>query len=134
MSGYVLWRAFDRMSLKDKAADQLLRDAIATIDLERGRGVRSFPIRDPEAQTAMVAHVIPIRLSARDIFLRCAAVLAMTPVAAPQAPRVELVLPMVWIPRLLSVVPYFAVLVGLWKAHGVVAQTMALPAPGLRWS
>src|SRR6516225_8559403 len=39
----------------------------------------------------MVAHVVPIRLSARDIFLRCAAVLAMTPVAAPQAPPVDLV-------------------------------------------
>jgi DNA-binding CsgD family transcriptional regulator len=39
----------------------------------------------------MVAHVIPIRLSARDIFLRCAAVLAIMPVAAPQAPPIELV-------------------------------------------
>jgi hypothetical protein len=39
----------------------------------------------------MVAHTIPIRLSARDIFLRCAAVLALTPVARPQAPPVELV-------------------------------------------
>ena len=39
----------------------------------------------------MVAHVIPIRLSARDVFVRCAAVLAMTPVTAPQAPPIELV-------------------------------------------
>jgi DNA-binding CsgD family transcriptional regulator len=39
----------------------------------------------------MVAHVIPVRLSARDVFLRCAAVLAITPVSAPQAPPVELV-------------------------------------------
>jgi hypothetical protein len=28
LTGYVYWRAEDRMSLKDKAADQLLRDAI----------------------------------------------------------------------------------------------------------
>ena len=91
MTGHVVWRAFGRVSLKDKAADRLLRDAIAMIDSEPARSVRSFPARDPEAETAMVAHIIPIRLSARDIFLRCAAVLAMTPVAAPKAPPVELV-------------------------------------------
>jgi DNA-binding CsgD family transcriptional regulator len=77
--------------LNDEAADQLLRDAITTINLEEGRGVRSFPVRDPEAQTTLVAHVIPIRLSARDIFVRCAAVLVLTPVTRPQAPPVELV-------------------------------------------
>ncbi len=31
-----------------------------------------------------------------------------------------------WIPRLLAIVPFIAVLVGLWKAHRVVAETMAL--------
>jgi hypothetical protein len=89
MSGYIRWRARDRVSLKDSVADHLLRDAIAIIARESGSGVRSFPVRDAEA--LMVAHVIPIRLSARDIFLRCAAVLAMTPVTPPQAPPVELV-------------------------------------------
>ena len=39
----------------------------------------------------MVAHVVPIRLSARDIFVRCAAALVLTPVTLPQAPPVELV-------------------------------------------
>ena len=91
MTGYVHWRAFDRVSLKDRAADQLLRGAIAIIDSEKGSGVRSFPIRDAEVESTMVAHVIPVRLSARDIFLRCAGVLAMTPVTAPRAPPVELV-------------------------------------------
>ena len=91
MTAYVRWRAFDRVSLKDVGADRLLRDAIAMIDSDSRSGVRSFPVRDAHAETTMVAHVIPIRLSARDIFLRCAAVLAMTPVTAPQAPPVELV-------------------------------------------
>jgi len=53
--------------------------------------VRSFPVRDTGAETMMVAHVVPIRLSARDIFVRCAAVLVLTPVTLPQAPPVELV-------------------------------------------
>jgi DNA-binding CsgD family transcriptional regulator len=53
--------------------------------------VRSFPVRDTGAEAIMVAHVIPIRLSARDIFVRCAAALVLTPVTQPQAPPVELV-------------------------------------------
>ena len=69
----------------------MLRDAIATIDLAGGPGVRSFPVRDTGAEAMMVAHVVPIRLSARDIFVRCAAVLVLTPVTLPQAPPVELV-------------------------------------------
>ena len=91
MTGYVEWRARDRVSMSDRAADQLLRDAIATIDLTGGSSVRSFPVRDMNADVMMVAHVVPIRLSARDIFVRCSAVLILTPVALPQAPPVELV-------------------------------------------
>ena len=91
MTGFVQWRAFGFVSLKDKAADQLLRDAIAIVNSETGLGVRSFPVHGADAEGTRVAHVIPIRLSARDIFLRCAAVLALTPATAPQAPPVELV-------------------------------------------
>jgi DNA-binding CsgD family transcriptional regulator len=90
LTGYVQWRAQDRVSLKDKSADSLLRDAIAAIDLAGG-GVRSFPVRDAGAEAMMVAHVVPIRLSARDVFVRCTAVLVLTPVTLPQAPPVELV-------------------------------------------
>jgi hypothetical protein len=56
-----------------------------------GGAVRSFPVRDTGAEAMMVAHVVPIRLSARDIFVRCAAALILTHVTAPQAPPVELV-------------------------------------------
>jgi DNA-binding CsgD family transcriptional regulator len=91
LTGYVHWRAQDRVSLKDRAANQLLRDAIAAIDVPGGAGVRSFPVRDTGAEAMMVAHVVPIRLSARDIFVRCAAAFVLTPVTLPQAPPVELV-------------------------------------------
>jgi DNA-binding CsgD family transcriptional regulator len=90
LTGSIRWRAQDRVSLKDRAADVLLRDAIAAIDLTGG-SVRSFSVRDTNAEAMMVAHVIPIRLSARDIFARCAAALILTPVTQPQAPPVELV-------------------------------------------
>jgi hypothetical protein len=90
LTSYVHWRAQDRVSLKDRGADNLLRDAVAAIDVA-GSSVRSFPVRDAGAEAMMVAHVVPIRLSARDIFVRCAAVLVLTPVTLPQAPPVELV-------------------------------------------
>jgi hypothetical protein len=68
----------------------MLRDAIAAIDVAGG-AVRSFPVRDADTQAMMVAHVVPFRLSARDIFVRCATALVLTPVTLPQAPPVELV-------------------------------------------
>jgi DNA-binding CsgD family transcriptional regulator len=91
LTGFVRWRAFDKVSMKDKGADQFLRDAVATIDSEGRPNVCSFPARDTDAEVTMVAHVIPIRLSARDIFVRCFAVLVLTPTTRPQAPPVELV-------------------------------------------
>ncbi len=42
------------------------------------------------------------------------------------AVRRDLKQPLARIPRLLAAVPFVAVLVGLWKAHAVVAETMAL--------
>jgi len=51
--------------------------------------VRSFPVRN--ADSAMIAHVVPIRGSARDIFSLCAAMLMLTPVTRPEAPSVELI-------------------------------------------
>ena len=85
------WRAHDRVVLSDKAADQLLSDALTTINHARGSCVRSFPVRDAQASVTRVAHVVPVCLSARDIFSRCVAVLALTPVTLPQAPPIELV-------------------------------------------
>jgi DNA-binding CsgD family transcriptional regulator len=87
-SAEIHWRAQDAIGLVDRAADKLLRNAIATIDLSSG-GVRSFPVRNGAA--TLVAHVIPVRLSARDIFARCIAVLTLTPMSAPEAPPIELV-------------------------------------------
>ena len=88
-SDYLIWRAFDRVRLKDNAADLQLHNAIA--DSPSAAGVRSFPMRNEGGSNLMVAHIIPIRLSARDIFVRCAFVFAIMPLTRPQAPPVELV-------------------------------------------
>jgi DNA-binding CsgD family transcriptional regulator len=48
-------------------------------------------MRNEGGSNLRVAHIIPIRLSARDIFVRCAFVFAIMPLTRPQAPPVELV-------------------------------------------
>lgn len=88
LSGFVLSRANERIALRDSRADALLRDAIGTVNQDDTACVRSFPVRNADA--AMIAHVLPIRGSARDIFFRCAAMLMLTPVTRPAAPPVEL--------------------------------------------
>jgi DNA-binding NarL/FixJ family response regulator len=88
LNGFIQWRADDRIMLKDARADALLRKAIATADQGHVPSRRSFPVRNAEA--AMIAHVVPIRGSARDILFRCAAMLILTPVSRPEAPSLEL--------------------------------------------
>ncbi len=90
LSGLICWRAHDRIVVEDRAADKLFHDAIESVSLPAA-SVRSFPVRGTNGGANMVAHVIPVRLAARDIFVRCAAALILTPVCAPNAPPVELV-------------------------------------------
>jgi DNA-binding CsgD family transcriptional regulator len=91
LTDHIRWRAQDRVSLKDLIADALFRQAVTTLTMEHVAPVRSFAVRGADANAAMVAHVIPIRGVVRDIFMRCAGVLVVTPVTLPQAPPVELV-------------------------------------------
>ena len=89
LGDFIGWRAKDRIALKDARADTLLRDAIAMAHRDDTSAVRSFPVRNED--TAMIAHVVPIRGSARDIFSHCAAMMMLTPVTRPEAPSVELI-------------------------------------------
>jgi DNA-binding CsgD family transcriptional regulator len=89
LSGFIQWRARDQIAMTDAAADALLRDAIATAGQDDTPSVRSFPVRD--AGSAMIAHVVPIRGLARDVFSRSAAMLMLTPVTRPEAPSVDLI-------------------------------------------
>jgi DNA-binding CsgD family transcriptional regulator len=88
----VHWRSADRVTLKDRRADEMLSEALARIALNDNGGVRSFPVRDQVTDVLMVGHVVPIRFSARDIFARSSAVFILMPVAAPSSPPVELVM------------------------------------------
>jgi DNA-binding CsgD family transcriptional regulator len=91
LTEHVRWHAQDRVSLKDSSADALFRQAVEALNIINVAPVCSFAVRGAAANAAMVAHIIPIRRSARDIFVRWAGVLVITPVTLPQAPPVELV-------------------------------------------
>jgi DNA-binding CsgD family transcriptional regulator len=91
LSAYVRWRAHDRVSLIDGAADSLLRHAMDALNHDHVGAPRSFAARSSDGAGPMIANLVPIRGAARDIFVRCAAVLVMTPVGSPQAPATELV-------------------------------------------
>lgn len=90
LSGFLRWLARDRVCFADRAADRLLRDAMASTNA-RNPGPSSFPVRGARGEATLIAHVIPVRRSARDIFTRCATALVLTPVSRPQAPPAELV-------------------------------------------
>ena len=92
MVNLVHWRSADRVTLKDRRADEMLTEALARIALNDNGGVRSFPVRDSITDALMVGHVVPIRYSARDIFARSTAIFVLMPIAAPTSPPVELVM------------------------------------------
>jgi DNA-binding CsgD family transcriptional regulator len=91
LSEHVRWLARHRVSLKDPGADALFGQAVATLDAENAPPARSFAVRGAQAAATRIAHVIPVRGAARDIFTRCAGVLVLTPASLPKAPPVELV-------------------------------------------
>jgi DNA-binding CsgD family transcriptional regulator len=90
-SDHVHWRAQDRFALKDAKADAQLRKAIERLQSDGAESNRSFPVRGADAQVALIAHVVPIRRSARDLFSQSVGVLILMPAKTPQAPSVELV-------------------------------------------
>jgi DNA-binding CsgD family transcriptional regulator len=91
MAQHISWRAGDRILLKDRSAQLRLRQAIATLASGAPNPVQSFVVRGPDDCAPLVAHIIPIRGNARDIFVRSTGVLVLTPLGATQAPQVELV-------------------------------------------
>lgn len=87
---YMQWRARNRVVLADSRANELLKAGLVAIDGDPDQAVRSFPLRGADEQAALVVHMIPIRRSARDIFVGSYVLLVVTPVTVPAAPRIEL--------------------------------------------
>ncbi|MDR3395305.1 MAG: LuxR C-terminal-related transcriptional regulator [Parasulfuritortus sp.] len=90
LSEHVQWHAYNRISLTDEAANSLLLSSLPALKATADASVNSFAIRDKNGQAAMVAHIVPIRRSAHDIFGHSYALLIVTPVTSRKAPPVEL--------------------------------------------
>ncbi len=85
------WRAHSRITLCDSSANTMLLATLASLDADGNPSIRSFAVKDAEERASMVAHVIPIRRTAHDLFGRSFALLVLTPVSAQRAPPVDLI-------------------------------------------
>lgn len=90
LSAQVQWRALDRIALKDARANELLHAALPALGTPADAPVNSFALRGGDGRAEMVAHLVPIRRAAHDIFARAYALLIVTPVTARRSPPVEL--------------------------------------------
>ena len=91
LDGHVRWLAADTFAFNDGAADALLSQACAGLNDRSNRAIRSFAVRGGGDTVAMVAHVIPVRGVAADVFGHATGVLVMTPVTPAGAAPLELI-------------------------------------------
>lgn len=75
-----------RFGLADPASDRLLAEALLALAAVGLPSIRSIPIPAREAGPPAVAHVLPVKRSARDLFTAASAVVIITPLAQAQLP------------------------------------------------
>lgn len=78
-----------RVTLTDVAADGLLATALATLPDGAARSVKSIAITAADGRLPMVAHLVPVRRSASDVFAQAVALLLITPVDRAAVPTAE---------------------------------------------
>jgi DNA-binding CsgD family transcriptional regulator len=87
----VVFTAHEKVALTDARANNLFKQAVETVSCDKLTAPFSFSVCDTSGVARMVAHVIPVRGQSRDIFVRCAGVLTLTPITSVQMPSVDLV-------------------------------------------
>lgn len=70
----------DRLVISDQTADLTLAAALLALRNEAEGAPRSIPLSATEERPPMVAHLVPIRGAARDVFSNATALLVLTPV------------------------------------------------------
>ena len=73
-----------------RRADQWLSDGLAALGDAQTRPTCSFPVRDADDRPVMVAHLLPIRRTAQDIFGGGYALLFLTTLGGKRAPDLAL--------------------------------------------
>ncbi|MET3614947.1 DNA-binding CsgD family transcriptional regulator [Rhizobium aquaticum] len=80
----------DRLLIASKTANQLLRESLEALASGTGDG-GSIPIpAGADGGVPMVAHIVPIRRGAHDVFARAVALLIVTRVERPGPPQADL--------------------------------------------
>ena len=89
LSPRITFGLYERIVFNNPGSNQLLQDAIARNETLEGATVGSIPIPATEAGVALIAHLIPIRSAAHDVFSKGSLLMIVTPVSQPQAPLTE---------------------------------------------
>lgn len=85
IGGQIVSKAFGKVGLADTGANALLSAAIANLDSSECQfGARSIAVPSDGENAAMVAHLIPVRRSAHDIFGPAMGILVITPLGSSQ--------------------------------------------------
>ena len=83
----LVFGAFDGIALAHRSSDHLLREALTQLNVDGAEtGSRSIPIPALDGEPPMIAHLVPVRREANDIFSRASSILLVTPLSAPSAP------------------------------------------------
>lgn len=88
----VIVRADRKISLTHRPADLLLQNALVSLSREYNSTTRSIAIPASDQTSAFVAHVIPMRRSARDIFTAASALLIFSEFSGREPLSIELVM------------------------------------------
>jgi DNA-binding CsgD family transcriptional regulator len=86
----VLREGSDRLAFIHAAADRLLARALGCIDCADSQpAVQSIPLPATEQRVAMIAHVLPVRGAAHDIFAQSHSIMVITPVDRRAVPTAQ---------------------------------------------
>jgi DNA-binding CsgD family transcriptional regulator len=79
--------AFNAVTIVNASSDTLLKQALQTVRSNVGKHeARSIPIPATDDHPALIAHILPVKGSAHDIFLRACTILVVTSLHGPTAP------------------------------------------------
>jgi len=82
--------AFDHVQIRSRPAHEALKQTIEAVAADPGFAARSLPIPAEDGAPALIAHLLPIRRTAQDIFASTQLLLVLTAVVAPEAPLTEM--------------------------------------------
>jgi DNA-binding CsgD family transcriptional regulator len=80
--GQVRFLSRDRFAFVDESAQMLLTSALAGMESGNDEVVKSIPLRGKDESPPSVAHLLPIKGAAHDLFSRAEALLIVTPLTA----------------------------------------------------